>query len=280
MALRIYKPTTPGRRQTSIVIGHDLTKGTTPTKSLLRKRFQHAGRNAQGKITVRHRGGGHKRQFRVVDFRLEKFDIPATVKSIEYDPNRNARIALLQYHDGEKRYVIAPHGLLVGQVILSSAQKVDAAIGNRMPLEFVPTGLTVHNIELTPGKGGEIARSAGSGAMLMTIEGDHALLRLPSSEIRRVPKSARATIGQVSNIEAKAVRWGKAGRMRNRGFRPSVRGKAMNPVDHPHGGGEGRHPIGMKAPKTPWGKVALGRRTRRTHQRSNRLIIHRRKANR
>ncbi|MBI3963793.1 MAG: 50S ribosomal protein L2 [Candidatus Kerfeldbacteria bacterium] len=275
MPITIYKPTTPGRRRTSTLAPHDITRAK-PEKSLVRPRLQHAGRNAQGKITVRHRGGGHKRLYRPVDFVREKFDIPARVVTIEYDPNRNARIALLVYVDGEKRYIVSPHGLHVGDTVQSSRKRIDAALGNRMPLAFIPAGIPVHAVELIPGKGAEIARSAGSSVTLMTIEGPHALLRLPSSEIRKVPKDAQATVGQVSNPEAKEIRWGKAGRTRHRGFRPSVRGKAMNPVDHPHGGGEGRHPIGMTGPKTPWGKVALGRRTRGPNRRSSRLIVHRR----
>jgi large subunit ribosomal protein L2 len=275
MPIKIYKPTSPGRRNSSVDAFEDITK-TRPEKSLIVIRKSHGGRNAQGKITVRHRGGGVKKYYRLIDFKQDKFDSPAKVLAIEYDPNRGARIALVGYSDGEKRYIIAPVDLKVGEEILSSMSKAEIKVGNRMPLEHIPVGRMVYNIELTPGKGGEIVRSAGVGAEIVAIEGDYVTIKLPSGEIRKVPKSCLASIGQVSNPDYMHIRWGKAGRVRHLGFRPSVRGKAMNPVDHPHGGGEGNQPIGLKHPKTPWGKPALGVKTRK-NKASAKLIIQRRK---
>lgn len=274
MAFKLYRPTTPGRRHAGVLV-RELTK-KEPEKRLTRGGLSQAGRNNQGKITVRHRGGGVKRLIRTVDFKRAKYDVPAEVVSLEYDPGRTASLALLVYRDGEKQYVVAPDGMAVGQVILSSRQAIEAKLGNRLPLKFVPAGLQVHNIELTPGGGGVMVRSAGGWAMVMGIEQGLARLKLPSGEIRNVPEDCSATIGQVSNIDHGNVRLGTAGRRRRQGFRPSVRGKAMNPVDHPHGGGEGHNPIGMKHPKTPWGKPALGVPTRRATKQSWRLIVQRR----
>ncbi|PIS05406.1 MAG: 50S ribosomal protein L2 [Candidatus Buchananbacteria bacterium CG10_big_fil_rev_8_21_14_0_10_42_9] len=276
MALKRYKPTTPARRHSSVVSSEDLTV-KKPLKSLISNKKKFAGRNNTGKITVRHRGGGAKQFYRQIDFTRDKLDIPATVKTIEYDPNRNARIALISYVDGTKRYIIAPGELKVGQKIVTSKKRTEIAPGNRMPLEFIPQGMLVYNVELTPGRGAKIVRSAGSWAKLMAIEGKYAHLRLPSGEVRMVQKDCMATIGQVSNSDARLVRIGKAGRKRHMGIRPTVRGKVMNPVDHPHGGGEGSNPIGMKAPKTPWGKKALGVKTRKANKYSDKLIIKRRK---
>ncbi|MBI4090174.1 MAG: 50S ribosomal protein L2, partial [Candidatus Kerfeldbacteria bacterium] len=272
MPVRIYKPTSPGRRKSSVSTFQEITKHE-PEKALIVSLPSRAGRNVQGKITVRHQGSGHKQYYRLVDFKRERYDLPATVKAIEYDPNRSARLALLEYSDGEKRYILAPLELQIGMRVVSSHTAVPIQAGNRAPLEKIPVGQLVHNVELTPGKGGEIVRSAGTAATLMAIEGDFAHLKLPSGEVRMVPRQSAATIGQVSNVDHFNVRWGKAGRMRHRGIRPSVRGKAMNPVDHPHGGGEGVNPIGLKYPKTPWGKHALGVKTRRKHRRSDYLII-------
>ncbi len=261
MAVKVYKPTSPGRRDMTSYSFEEITR-TRPEKSLVRGLRKRAGRNARGKITVRHRGGGHKRLYRMIDFKRNKMDIPAKVTSIEYDPNRSARIALVTYADGEKRYIIAPIGLNVGDSIMSGKE---AAIrpGNTLTLNDIPLGTLVHNIELQPGKGGQMVRSAGTSAQLLAKDHpDYATLRLPSGEERYVPKSCLATIGQVGNAEHGNIKLGKAGRKRHMGIRPTVRGSAMNPNDHPHGGGEGRAGVGMKAPKTPWGKVALGRRTR------------------
>jgi large subunit ribosomal protein L2 len=277
MPVRIYKPTTPGRRRSSVNTYAELTRGVRPHKPLLSPKPQQAGRNFSGKITVRHRGGGNKRFYRQVDFLQQRYNDPATVRSIEYDPNRTSFIALIEFSNGQKSYIIAPAGLLVGQTVTFSSAKIDVALGNRMPLQYIPTGIPVHNIELTPGMGGAIVRSAGNSAVIMSVEGDYALLKMPSGEIRRVAKNVLASIGQVSNIDHINVRWGKAGRIRYKSRRPSVRGKAMNPVDHPHGGGEGNQPIGMKYPKTPWGKHALGVKTRRKKKYSNHLIIKRRR---
>ncbi|MBI4425973.1 MAG: 50S ribosomal protein L2 [Candidatus Kerfeldbacteria bacterium] len=276
MAVRIYKPTSPGRRQSSVSTFEEITK-REPEKSLIIALTSKAGRNVQGKITVRHQGRGHKRYYRIVDFKRQRYDTPATVMAIEYDPNRSAYLALLQFPDGERRYILAPQDLKVGMLVVSSRRSVPVQVGNRAPLAGLPVGLLVHNVELTPGKGAEIVRAAGAAATLMAVEGNYAHLKLPSGEVRMVPKEATATIGQVGHVDYVNVRWGKAGRMRHRGIRPSVRGKAMNPVDHPHGGGEGVNPIGLKYPKTPWGKHALGVKTRRKHRRSDHLIIRRRK---
>lgn len=276
MAVKKYKPTTAGRRRASVADFEDITK-TKPEKSLVVSRKKTGGRGMSGKITVRHKGGGSKRFIRKIDFLQNKFDIPAKVAAIEYDPNRKARIALLHYQDGEKRYIIAPVGLKVGDTVVSSKKRVDIKPGNRMPLKVIPLGLLVYNVELTPGQGGKIVRSAGSWAKLQALEDGLAQLRLPSSEIRLVSENAAASIGQVSNPDAMHIRLGKAGRVRHLGIRPTVRGKAMNPADHPHGGGEGQSPIGLKNPKTPWGKPALGVKTRKAGKYSDKFIVRRRK---
>lgn len=273
MPIKRYNPTTPGRRKSSVQSFADVT-ATKPLKSLTKPRKQNAGRS-KGKITVRHRGGGAKRKVRVIDFKRTKFDIPGTVATIEYDPNRNARIALVNYKDGEKRYILASVGMTVGQEIISGTKKGPMKPGNRYPLELIPEGMSVYNIELQPGKGGQMVRGAGTSATFMGVDGDYAQVRLPSGEVRRIGRRNMATIGQVSNPDYRLIRWGKAGRMRHRGFRPTVRGKAMNPVDHPHGGGEAANSIGMKHPKTPQGKPALGVKTRRK-QASDKLIVQRR----
>jgi len=262
MPIKVFKPTSPGRRDMSGQTFEEITH-TKPEKSLSRGLKKHAGRNFRGKITIRHRGGGHKRRYRQIDFKRNKFDVPGTIKTIEYDPNRSARIALVSYADGEKRYVIAPLGLKVGDQILSS-NRAEIRPGNTMSLRFVPLGTMIHNIELQVGRGGQIARSAGTSAQLIAREGsDYATVRLPSGEERFIRQDCLATIGQVGNVEYGNVKLGKAGRKRHMGIRPAVSGSAMNPNDHPHGGGEGRSPIGMPGPKTPWGKPALGKRTRR-----------------
>lgn len=276
MGIRIYQPTSPGRRRSSVNDYAELVGRQAPQKSLLQTIKQQAGRNAQGKITVRHRGAGNKRFYRQIDFRQERYGQPATVLGIQYDPNRSAHIALIEYADHEKRYILAPTGLAVGATVMASPDRIEVKTGNRTQLQFIPTGVPVHNIELVPGKGGAIVRSAGSAATIMAIEGDYASLKLPSGELRKVTKTAMASIGQLSNIDHGNVRWGKAGRLRWKNRRPSVRGKAMNPVDHPHGGGEGLQPIGLKYPKTPWGKHALGVKTRRKKKYSNSLILSRR----
>lgn len=275
MPVKKYRPTSPGRRLASVSSFAELTAGP-PYKPLLRVRHERAGRNAAGKITVRHRGGGAKRFIRLVDFVQAKFDVPATVATIEYDPARQARLARLRYADGEQRYMLAPDGLAVGATVVSSRQRVEMKTGNRMPLEMIPPGTPICNVELRPGKGGELARSAGTTVKLLAIDGPWAQLELPSKEVRLASKHCLATIGQVSNPDAMHVRWGKAGRMRHRGRRPTVRGKAQNPVDHPHGGGEGNQPIGLQAPKTKWGKLAFGVKTRPVKKYSNRMILQRR----
>lgn len=274
MGIKLHKPTTAGRRRSSVQTFDDITTKKAQ-KRLLKSKKQSAGRSG-GKITVRHRGGGAKRHIRIIDWKMDKFDIPATVKTIEYDPNRGARIALLVYEDGEKRYILAPQGLKVGATVIASKKKGETQVGNRFPLELIPAGLVVHNVELESGKGGQMARGAGQSAILMAVEGRFATLKLPSGEVRMVPRECMATIGSVSNPDWRLIRWGKAGRTRHRSIRPTVRGKAMNPVDHPHGGGEGRNPIGLKHPKTPTGKPALGVKTRRKKS-SDALIIRRRK---
>ena len=261
MALFIPRPTTPGRRNAALPVFDDLTT-RKPEKSLLRPLKKHAGRNAQNKITVRHRGGGSKRHYRLIDFKRTKDGVPGSVASIEYDPNRTARIALINYADGEKRYILAPVGLRIGTKI-ESGLNADIQIGNCLPLSHIPTGTVVHNLELVPGHGGKIVRSAGVGAQVLSAENVYVLIRLPSGVIRRVPHNCRATIGQLGNVDHKNIIWGKAGKSRHRGRRPTVRGSAMNPNDHPHGGGEGKAGIGLKHPKTPWGKPALGFKTRR-----------------
>ena len=273
MALKVYRPTSPGRRGMTSSTFEEITK-TKPEKSLLLPLKKKAGRNAQGKITVRHRGGGAKRRLRVIDFKRDKFGVPGRVAAIEYDPNRSARIALIYYIDGEKRYILAPLGLNVGNIIKSGS---DAEIrpGNTLPLKLIPSGTQIHNIELQKGRGGQLVRSAGAAAQLMAKEGEYALVRLPSNEVRRVRSDCLATIGQIGNIDHQNISLGKAGRNRWLGWRPTVRGSAMSPRDHPHGGGEGRSPIGMPGPKTPWGKPALGYRTRKRKP-SDRMIVKRR----
>ena len=274
MPIKQYKPTSPGRRNASSQTYTEITR-KRPEKSLTESlKKKHAGRNNQGRITDRHRGGGSRRLYRIIDWKRNKPGVPAKVVSIEYDPNRTARIALLQYRDGEKRYILAPNGLAVGAIV-SSGPEAEVRVGNSLPLANMPTGTQVHNIELTPGRGGQMVRSAGVSAQLMAKEGEYALLRLPSGEMRRVRIECVATIGQVSNVEHSLVKLGKAGRTRHRGRRPQVRGAVMNPRDHPHGGGEGRAPVGMPGPKTPWGKPTLGYRTR-NNKRTDKLIVRRR----
>lgn len=275
-SIKVYKPTTPGRRsKASVLMSDDITK-TKPEKKLTKSLKKKAGRS-HGKITVRHRGGGAKRKYRVIDFKMDRFDQSAKVLSIEYDPNRNARIALIEFEDGEKRYIIAPDGLKVDDKVVFSKNKVDIKLGNRMPLEHIPVGVGVYNLEIEPGKGAKMVRSAGTLAVVQSIEGKYAQVKLPSGEIRLFKKEAMATVGQVSNPAYRLIRWGKAGRMRHKGIRPSVRGKAMNPREHAHGGGEGAQPIGLKHPKTKWGKPAMGVKTRKKGKPSDRLIIKRRK---
>ena len=276
MPINHYKPTTPGRRGMSVVDYTELSK-VAPERSLLAPIKKSAGRNSYGRITVRHRGGGNRRKYRIIDFKRDKFDMPATVLTIEYDPNRTAHIALVQYEDGEKRYIVAPHGLKVGDTVVSGAN-ADIVTGNALPLSAIPTGTFIHNVELYPGKGAQLARAGGAMAQLMAKEGTMALLRLPSGELRNVPAVCMATVGQVGNIEHENVNIGKAGRKRHMGWRPTVRGSVMNPCDHPHGGGEGKSPIGRPGPVTPWGKPALGYKTRAKKNRSDKLIIKRRNA--
>jgi large subunit ribosomal protein L2 len=274
MGIKKFKPTTPGRRFMTVQTFDEITK-RRPEPSLTERLARAAGRNAQGKVTVRHRGGGARRLYRVVDFKRDKDGVPARVAAIEYDPNRSARIALLHYVDGEKRYILAPVGLRVGERVSSGAQ-AEIQPGNALPLRSIPVGTIVHNVELRPGRGGQLVRSAGGGAQIMAKEGPVAHLRLPSGEVRLVPVDCRATIGQVGNVEHEMIKIGKAGRKRWMGWRPSVRGVAMDPSSHPHGGGEGRSPIGMPGPVTPWGKPTLGAKTRR-RQASDRMIVKRRK---
>jgi len=276
MPIKMHKPVTLGRRLSSVDAFADITK-TEPERSLISPKRKTGGRNLQGKITVRHRGGGADRFVRSVDFRREKLGVPANVAAIEYDPNRGARLALLNYKDGEKRYIVAPQGLNVGDVIVSSKEQVEIKPGNRMPLDKMPVGIQVHSIELYPGLGGTVARGAGLGAQLMAVEGRYAQLKLPSGEVRLFQKECMATVGMVGNPDHRLIRWGKAGRTRLRGRRPEVRGKVMNPVDHPHGGGEGKNPIGLKHPKTKWGKPALGVKTRDKKKASWKFIVKRRK---
>ncbi len=278
MPIKKYKPTTPGRRGASVQDFSDITK-TKPERSLIKMIKKHSGRNNSGHITVRHRGGGVKRMYRMVDFRRFNFDVPATVEAIEYDPNRGARIVLISYPDGQKAYYLGGKGQKVGDVIMSSKNKIEPIPGNRMPLEHIPVGLFVYNVELNPMQGGVIVRGAGTSAQFQTQEGKFAQLRLPSGEVRLVPKGSLATIGVVSNEEYNLVRLGKAGRMRKKGWRPTVKGRAMNPVDHPHGGGEGKTSTGHKGgPKTPWGKKERGVKTRKPKKASSKLILRRRKA--
>jgi large subunit ribosomal protein L2 len=273
MPIKSYKPTSPGRRGMTVSTFEEITR-TTPEKSLLRSLNQRAGRNFRGKITVRQRGGGHKRRYRVIDFKRDKPGVPARVTSIEYDPNRSARIALLVYADGEKRYIIAPLQLMVGDEVVSGPA-AEVRVGNALPIQRIPLGTLIHNVELHPGRGAQLVRSAGAAAQLMAKEGAFAQVRLPSGEVRMVSQDCMATIGQVGNVDHGNVSLGKAGRSRWMGRRPSVRGSAMDPSAHPHGGGEGRSPIGMAGPKTPWGKPALGYKTRR-FKLSNKYIVRRR----
>ena len=273
MAIRNYKPTTPGRRKMSALVNEVLTT-STPEKSLLVTIKKNSGRNNQGKITVRHQGGGVKRKYRIIDFKRNKLNVPGTVASIEYDPNRTANIALINYADGEKRYIIAPKGLEVGATI-ESGENADIKVGNALPIMSIPVGTMIHNIELRPGKGGELARSAGASAQILGREGNYVMIRLSSGEQRKVLGTCYATVGVVGNEDASLVKIGKAGRKRHMGIRPTVRGSVMNPNDHPHGGGEGRTPVGRKSPMTPWGKPALGLKTRKKKQ-SDKFIVRRR----
>lgn len=276
MPIKVYRPTTSARRHTSVLVNKDLSK-ERPLKSLRMVRKEKSGRNNTGKISVRHKGGGARRYIRLVDFMQDKYDIVGRVDRLEYDPNRNANIALIVYPDGEKRYVLAPEGLKAGDKIVSSKTKAPIKNGNRLPLKKIPTGTVIFNVELTPGRGGQLARSAGNGLTLMALDNGLAQLRMPSGEMRQVSEDCMASIGMPGNAEYRNIRWGKAGRMRHRGIKPTVRGKAMNPVDHPHGGGEGKHPIGLKHPKTYTGKPALGIKTRRKNRFSDKFIIKRRK---
>ena len=274
MGIKKYKPTTPGLRGMTVSTFEEIT-ASTPEKSLTYTLKKNAGRNNRGCITVRHQGGGTRRKYRVIDFKINKDDIPATVKTIEYDPNRTANIALVCYADGEKRYIIAPNGLKVGDVIYSGAA-ADIKTGNSLPLANIPVGTIIHNIELKPGKGAQLCRAAGNGAQLMAKEGSYAQVRLPSGEVRKIAMNCRATIGEVGNIDHELISIGKAGRKRHMGIRPTVRGSVMNPNDHPHGGGEGKAPVGRPGPVTPWGKPALGYKTRKKNKASNQYIVKRR----
>jgi len=274
MAVKIYKPTSPGMRGRTGYTFEEITK-SKPERSLVVKKRKHSGRNMYGRITVRHRGGGHRRKLRIVDFKRDKRDIPARVAAIEYDPNRTARLALLFYVDGEKRYIIAPLGLQVGDMVVAGSD-VDIRPGNSLPISRIPTGTMIHNIELKPGRGAQMVRSAGASAQLLAKEGDYAQVRLPSSEVRLVHQNCYATIGQVGNLDHGTIKLGKAGRKRHMGIRPTVRGSAMSPRDHPHGGGEGRSGIGMPSPKSPWGQKTLGKKTRR-NKTTNKYIVRRRR---
>lgn len=274
MGIKKYNPYTPSRRQMTSSTFEEITK-TTPEKSLVVSLKKHSGRNNQGKITVRHRGGGVRTKYRIIDFKRNKDGVPARVASIEYDPNRTANIALLQYVDGEKMYILAPNGLKVGDKIMNG-ESAEIRLGNTLPMKNIPVGTTIHNIEMKPGKGGQLVRSAGVSAQLMAKEGKYATVKLPSGETRLLPIGCRATIGQVGNIDHELINIGKAGRKRHMGFRPTVRGSVMNPNDHPHGGGEGRSPIGRPGPSTPWGKPALGLKTRKKNKASNKMIVRRR----
>ncbi len=274
MAIKVFKPTTNARRNMSVTDYSILSK-VEPEKSLLAPLKKNSGRNSYGRITVRHRGGGNRRKYRIIDFKRNKFDVPGTVMTLEYDPNRSAFIALVQYEDGEKAYIIAPEGLKVGDKVVSGAD-ADIKVGNALPLSAIPTGTFIHNVELYPGRGAQFARAAGNMAQLMAKEDGMALLRLPSGELRKVPAACMATIGQVGNTDHENVKIGSAGRKRNMGWRPTVRGSVMNPCDHPHGGGEGKSPVGRPGPVTPWGKPALGYKTRKTHNRSDKYIVKRR----
>ena len=274
MAIRHFNPVTPGQRKKSTLVNEELTK-TAPEKSLLKAKNKKSGRNNQGRITVRHQGGGAKQKYRVIDFKRNKHDIEGTVASIEYDPNRSANIALINYADGEKRYIIAPKGLKVGMKIVSG-ENVDIKVGNALPIMNIPVGTVIHNIEMRPGKGAQIARSAGQSVQILGREERYVLVRLSSGETRKILGTCMATIGEVGNEDYSLVRLGKAGRTRHMGIRPTVRGSVMNPNDHPHGGGEGRAPVGRSGPMTPWGKPALGLKTRKKNKSSNKLIVRRR----
>ena len=274
MAIKKYKPTSPASRQKTVLDYSGLSK-VAPEKSLLEKLDKHSGRNNTGKITVRHHGGGNRRKYRIIDFKRNKAGMPATVLTLEYDPNRSAHIALVQYEDGEKRYSLAANGLKVGNTVISGAD-ADIKTGNALPLQNIPVGTFIHNVELYPGKGGQLARSAGIMAQLMAKENGYALIRLPSGELRNVSANCMATIGQVGNLEHENVSIGKAGRKRHMGWRPTVRGSVMNPCDHPHGGGEGKSPVGRPGPVTPWGKPAMGYKTRKKHASSDKFIVKRR----
>lgn len=276
MAVKVHKPTSPGRRISSGDSFKDITK-STPEKKLTAPLKKHAGRNNQGKITVRHRGGGAKRRYRVVDFKQMRLDDPAEIIAIEYDPNRSARIALIQFANGDKSYILGAHKMQVGKKVVFTHETVDLEPGNRMPLKNIPSGTPVHNLELVVGRGGSIIRSAGSSATVMSADAGFVNVKMSSGEVRRVNENCCASVGKVSNPDWGNIRWGKAGRMRHRGIKPTVRGKAMNPVDHPHGGGEGSQPIGMKHPKTPQGKPALGVKTRKKNKESDKYIISGRK---
>ncbi len=273
MAVKNYRPTSAGRRFVKTPTFEEVTK-TEPEKSLLVSKKKNAGRNSYGRITVRHHGGGNRQKYRIIDFKRNKDGIPAKVVGIEYDPNRTAYIALLSYADGEKRYILSPIGLKVGDIVLSG-EHADVKVGNCLPLNLIPVGTIVHNVELQPGKGGQFARSAGVEVQLMAKEGKYATLRMPSGEMRKVTLTCRATVGQVGNLDHELVSLGKAGKKRHLGVRPSVRGVVMNPNDHPHGGGEGKSPVGMASPVTPWGKPALGYKTRKNKKASNKLIVKR-----
>lgn len=274
MAIKSYKPTTASRRQMTCTDYSGLSK-VEPEKSLLEPLKKNSGRNSYGRITVRHRGGGNRRKYRVIDFKRDKDGMNAQVLTLEYDPNRSAHIALVQYEDGEKRYIIAPNGLNVGDTI-RSGEDADIKVGNALPMNKIPQGTLIHAIEMYPGKGAQLVRSAGNVAQLMAVENGYALVRLPSGEMRKLPETCKATVGQVSNIDHENVNYGKAGRVRHMGWRPTVRGSVMNPCDHPHGGGEGKSPVGRPGPVTPWGKPALGYKTRKKHKASDKMIFKRR----
>ena len=274
MSIKVYKPTSNSRRNMSVTDYSELSK-VAPERSLLEPLKNKSGRNNYGRITVRHRGGANRRKYRVIDFKRSKFDVPAEVVSLEYDPNRSAHIALIKYEDGVKSYILAPAGLKVGDKVMAGPE-ADTKPGNALPLVNIPTGTVIHNVELYPGRGGQLARAAGNAAQLMAKEGEYALLRLPSGELRKVPANCMATVGQVGNLDHENVKIGNAGRKRHMGWRPTVRGSVMNPNDHPHGGGEGKSPIGRPGPVTPWGKPALGYKTRNKKKASNKMIVRRR----
>lgn len=274
MSIKVYKPTSNSRRNMSVTDYSELSK-VAPERSLLEPLKNKSGRNNYGRITVRHRGGANRRKYRVIDFKRSKFDVPAEVVSLEYDPNRSAHIALIKYEDGVKSYILAPAGLKVGDKVMAGPE-ADIKPGNALPLVNIPTGTVIHNVELYPGRGGQLARAAGNAAQLMAKEGEYALLRLPSGELRKVPANCMATVGQVGNLDHENVKIGNAGRKRHMGWRPTVRGSVMNPNDHPHGGGEGKSPVGRPGPVTPWGKPALGYKTRAHKNRSNKFIVKRR----